>query len=470
MLGDDARSNGIIGSGVTVGVLSDSYNQLGGAAANVDSGDLPATITVLDDSGDCGLFIIFIPCTDEGRGMMQLIHDVAPGASQAFHTAFNGQADFAQGIEELAGCPPGSSLGCTPVAGVAADVIVDDVFYFAEPMFQDGIIAQAVDNVVEGGTSYFSAAGNNGRDAYESLSPYGFNPSGEFPLQNDPFSEAHDFDPGPGVDIFQEIIIPKGTQAIFVMQWAQPFYSVSGLPGAETDLDIFIVDKQQKNALAVGGGNNRISEGGTGEPVEVFAFTNNRNGPATFNIMIVNWANSAIEAGPNPSALKVVRFGESSTIQEFDTASGTVYGHANAAGAEAVGAAFYGATPQFGVSPPLLEFFSSGGPTPILLNPDGSTKVTPELRQKPGIVAPDGTDTTFFGVDLEPNGFPNFFGTSAAAPHAAAVAALMLQAQPTLLPSNIYAVLESTAIDITDRNDGSAGLVLQRRFLNLVSF
>ena len=202
MLGDDARSNGIIGSGVTVGVLSDSYNQLGGAAANVDSGDLPATITVLDDSGDCGLFIIFIPCTDEGRGMMQLIHDVAPGASQAFHTAFNGQADFAQGIEELAGCPPGSSLGCTPVAGVAADVIVDDVFYFAEPMFQDGIIAQAVDNVVEGGTSYFSAAGNNGRDAYESLSPYGFNPSGEFPLQNDPFSESHDFDPGPGVDIF----------------------------------------------------------------------------------------------------------------------------------------------------------------------------------------------------------------------------------------------------------------------------
>ncbi len=83
-----------------------------------------------------------------------------------------------------------------------------------------------------------------------------------------------------------------------------------------------------------------------------------------------------------------------------------------------------------------------------------------EVRQKPGIVAPDGTDTTFFffGVDVEPNGFPNFFGTSAAAPHAAAVAALMLQAEPTLLPSNIYAVLESTAIDITYRNDGSAGL------------
>ena len=467
MLADEARTYfGIDGTGVTVGTMSDSYDHQGGAAADVLSGDLPmeSKINVLDDSGFCGGFSFLpLPCSDEGRGMMQLIHDVAPGASQAFHTAFNGQADFALGIEELAGCPPNSSVGCTPVSGVAADVIVDDVFYFAEPMFQDGIIAQAVDTVVDGGTSYFSAVGNSGRDAYESLSPFGFNASRQFPLQNDPYSEAHDFDPGPGVDIFQEIIIPKGTTAIFVLQWDQPFYSVSGLPGATTDIDIFIVDRQKKNALAVGGENNRVSQGGTGEPVEVFAFTNYRNGPPIFNIMIVNWANSAIPAGPYPTALKVVRFGGTSTIQEFDTASGTVYGHANAAGAEAVGAAFYGATPDFDVSPPLLEFFSSAGPTPLLLDTDGNPILdtagnpTSEVRQKPQIVAVDGADTTFFGVDVEPNGYPNFFGTSAAAPHAAAVAALLLQAEPTLLPSNIYAVLEDTAIDITDRNDGSAG-------------
>ena len=455
MLTDVARTTfGVDGTGVTVGTLSDSFDCQDGAAGNVASEDLPPGIAVLSDQGffDC----VFVSGSDEGRGMMQLIHDVAPGASQAFHTAFNGQADFAQGIEELAGCPPNSSIGCTPVSGVASEIIVDDVFYFAEPMFQDGIIAQAVDNVVDNGTSYFSAVGNSGRDAYESLSPFGFDPSGQFPLQNDPFSEAHDFDPGPGVDIFQEIIIPKGTTAIFVLQWDQPFYSVSGLPGATTDIDIFLVDRQKKNALAFGVDNNRVSQGGSGEPVEVFAFTNTMNGPPKFNIMIVNWANSAIPAGPNPANLKVVRFGGTSTIQEFDTASGTVYGHANAAGAEAVGAAFYGATPQFGVSPPLLEFFSSAGPMPILLDIAGNP--ISEVRQKPGIVASDGADTTFFGVDVEPNGFPNFFGTSAAAPHAAAVAALMLQAEPTLLPSNIYAVLEDTAIDITYRNDVSDGL------------
>ena len=102
------------------------------------------------------------------------------------------------------------------------------------------------------------------------------------------------------------------------------------------------------------------------------------------------------------------------TINDFDTSSSTVYGHANAAGAEAVGAAAYFETPEFGFDPALLESFSSGGLTPILFDLTGSPIF--ELRQKPGIVCPDGTNTTFFGFDFEPDGFPNFFGTSAAAP------------------------------------------------------
>lgn len=128
--------------------------------------------------------------------MMQLIHDVAPGAGQTFHTAFGGQADFALGIEELAGCPPGSEPTRAPALN-AADVIVDDVIYFAEPMFQDGIVAQAVDVVTNAGVSCFSSAGNNARASYEA-----------------PFDLAgglHDFEPGPGVDTCQTITIPTGT-------------------------------------------------------------------------------------------------------------------------------------------------------------------------------------------------------------------------------------------------------------------
>jgi subtilisin family serine protease len=169
------------------------------------------------------------------------------------------------------------------------------------------------------------------------------------------------------------------------------------------------------------------------------------SGVTVSNIMITKFD------GPDPQLIKYVLIdnGAGVTIDAFDTRSSTLYGHANAAGAEAVGAAFYRNTPEFGVSPPLLERSSSAGSTPILFDTAGRRLMIPQIRLKPEIVAPDGTNTTFFGKrDVEPDGFPNFFGTSAAAPHAAAVAALMLQAVPTTDPQRVYETLELTAIDM----------------------
>jgi hypothetical protein len=94
--GDVARTNfGVTGVGLKIGILSDSFNRLGGAASDVANGDLPAGgVTVLEEGPVDG--------ADEGRAMAQLVHRIAPGAQIYFHTAFNGEADFAQGIRDLA--------------------------------------------------------------------------------------------------------------------------------------------------------------------------------------------------------------------------------------------------------------------------------------------------------------------------------------------------------------------------------
>ena len=132
------------------------------------------------------------------------------------------------------------------------------------------------------------------------------------------------------------------------------------------------------------------------------------------------------------------------------TNDGTIYGHAAAAGAIAVGAAYYGSTPAFGKDPATLESYSSNGPTLITYDTAGNLLATPIVRSGPAIMAPDGGDTTFFGSDTDKDGFPNFFGTSAAAPHAAAVAALMLEANNALNAADIKNLMQDSALDMDD--------------------
>jgi hypothetical protein len=91
---DIARNTfGVDGTGVTVGVLSNTFNCLGGAAAGVASGDLPAGTAVLQE-GPCGGQGLLDVLPDEGRALAEIVHDVAPGAAIAFHTADRGQANF----------------------------------------------------------------------------------------------------------------------------------------------------------------------------------------------------------------------------------------------------------------------------------------------------------------------------------------------------------------------------------------
>ena len=425
MNADAARAAfGVDGSGITIGVLSDSYNNLGGAFSDIASDDLPASgVNVLADLSSGG--------TDEGRAMLQLIHDVAPGASLAFHTAFNGQADFAQGIVDL--------------ANAGADAIVDDVVYLNEPFFQDGIIAQAVDQVVAQGIPYFSSAGNSARNSYESA----FRPS-NWLLANE---ILHDFGGG---DPLQSITIQPFSLFSISLQWDQPFASTlaPGSPGSASDIDLFILDAFATSVLFQSADFNIGAD-----PVEVLQLINTGPLPVDVNLAIGHFA------GPVPGLMKYVIFG-GGTINEYATNSATTIGHANAEGAIAVGASFYAETPAFGTDPALLEPFSSAGGTPILFDAAGTRLASPIIRETVDIVAPDGTNTTFFGTDVDGDGFPNFFGTSAAAPHAAAVAALMLEAAPGSSVAEIYAGLTTTTLDMDDPEIIYAGTGKTSSFYN----
>ncbi len=402
---------GVDGTGIKVGVLSDSYNTILGnpAADDVLRGDLPGVtnpdhptpLQVLQD-------FPFGTRSDEGRAMLQIVHDVAPGADLAFRTGFLGPVDMAMGIRDL------EQAGC--------DVIVDDISYISEPFFRDGVIAQAVDAVKMLGVSYFSAAGNFGTSSWQGTFASAPAPAGVT-------GTAHNFANGfGGTDILQSVMLYQGDYTV-VLQWDD------GTAGTTTSSDIDIY-------LAASSGNilfgfNRMNIGG--DPIEILPFTVTADSVLS-NIMIVR------AAGTAAASLKYVVYRGKVKINEYSglTAS-TITGQANAAGAIAVGAVLYTNTPEYGVAAPTPASFSSRGGTPV----NGAN------RFKPDLCGPNGVNTSvnLGGVNIDGDAFPNFFGTSAAAPHAAGVAALLQHARNkyygnSLTPDLLKGLLQNTAVDM----------------------
>ncbi|HMX62823.1 MAG TPA: hypothetical protein PKD58_07125, partial [Candidatus Sumerlaeota bacterium] len=152
---------GVTGVGQKVGLISDSFAATSGVrdsdttpaegqagtlrhARNQDSGDLPEEVQILRDIPRVSASGV---ASDEGAGMAELVHDLAPGAAIAFHTAAISETSFADGI--------------TLLRNAGSTIVCDDVIYFAEPMYQDGPVSQAARQCVAAGVPYFSAAGND---------------------------------------------------------------------------------------------------------------------------------------------------------------------------------------------------------------------------------------------------------------------------------------------------------------------
>ena len=119
---------GVDGSGITVGVMSDSYDTNAApnsAALDIASGDLPGAGNPAGNTEPVVVLEDFPARTDEGRAMLQIVHDLAPKANLGFATANTGQLGFANNIRALAGDPTAPNYR----AGFKADVIVDDIIY-----------------------------------------------------------------------------------------------------------------------------------------------------------------------------------------------------------------------------------------------------------------------------------------------------------------------------------------------------
>lgn len=423
---------GVDGSGVEVGVLSDSFNvrvsPATTAAQDVANGDLPGAgnpcgrttpVDVIDEVD------VVTNRIDEGRGMLQIVHDLAPGANLAFASAFNSHQNFADNIRAL--------------AAAGADVIVDDVIHAQEPTYQDGPVAKAINDVTAAGVVYHSMAFNNniidsmGRNigSWETTSFRDGGACGGGQLH------CLDFNPAVATnDASLQLTQAAGKSFTVFLHFAQPWNGVT------SDLDLYVTDCGA-NILGQGIADNLITDmpfefagvaaPGAARPVCVFVDNNNNVGTPRVKLIFSTNSNGAVTASEYP------------TSSGPDIVGPTIAAHNGAANAITVAAVPFNnsATVEpFSSRGPVTKVF---GPAASIASPAAATLAgAPITVAKPDIAATDGGANTFFGQNVG-GGLFRFFGTSAAAPHAAAVAALQLDATPAATVAQIRNAQTSTA-------------------------
>ena len=419
-----ARSNHALGgSGVKVGVISDGVKSL---ADRVASGDLPSGITVLSGSPNAN--------DDEGTAMLEIVHDLAPNAELLFATALSSEAQFAANILAL--------------RDQGAKVIVDDVYYPSEATFQDDVVAQAVETVTTSGVVYLSSAGNGGNLTHNRASVWEgdfVQSSGTLAVINGAEAQVtplHDFATGQS---WNNLVTDPS--AYITLEWSDP------QSGANDDYDLFLLDSTLTNVID----SHTNPQTGSQAPFEYLDST------------ATNHTGNRLVIARFSGASRFLRLNANVGAQLGIGTVGQAAGHAAATGALAVaavsvltasGGAFVG-----GATNP-VEAFSADGPRRVFFNANSSA-ITPgnfsstggALRSKPDIAGADGVSTST-------PGFKPFYGTSAAAPHAAAIAALLIEEHPSYTAAQIKAILTGTALDIEsagyDRNAGY-GIVMADR-------
>jgi hypothetical protein len=457
---------GARGAGQTIGVLSDTFDTateaIGGgavathAAEDEVGNDLPGSSNTCSGQQVPVRVVAEGPAdgTDEGRAMLQVLHDLAPHAELAFATAYSTELEFAHNIELLA-APV--SLG-----GGGADVIVDDVGYFAEPFFQDGPVAVAIKHVTEAGVTYLTAAGNDnlfqGSNEFASWERKEFVdatcPATVAAIVGEASSRCMNFSPSGTDTTFGITVEPQSTLQVD-LQWAEPWN------GVEADLDAYLLNG---SGAIVTSSTTLNGPGGLNQPYALLQWANSSSSGAEVRLVIdrcIGNCNSSAKTAAKPR-LKFILMEDGAGVSGTEypksesagiTVGPTIYGHAGSAAAITLAAANY---TQSATAPAEPERYSSRGPVahyfaPVTGAVTAAAKLaSPEVLQKPNATATDCASTTFF-ASLRFDGW-HFCGTSEAAPHAAAIAALMRQTQPAATPSSILAALQSSATPFTKVN------------------
>jgi hypothetical protein len=409
----EARSAfGYDGTGVRVGVVSDG---VAGLAASQTSGDLPAVNTATCDVGTGSPTAAAAGA--EGTAMLEIVHDLAPAAELWFGYAglrIDGtMLDFMATVTCLA---------------QNVDVVVDDIgFYNVGPYDGSSSVSINATRTMEKSNrarSYLTAVGNDATSHYQGAF---VDAGGAFPgfhlFARVPATTGDAFDIGP--EIWEPFYMGNGGFMCTVLQWNDPF------TGSHNNYDMILIDVDRFNA-GLPDAFVELSQNpqtGSQPPVEALCFEN--AGPeGFFSISIVKVGSAQPRlldlfffcdfCAPLPTGL----FGQ--PFLNFNTACSSISNNSDA-------------------RPPVISLGALDATVPPAnqIEPYSSCGPTEDGRIKPEAAGVDGVDVTGNG------GYPDqFFGTSAAAPHGAAIVALLLDCQPNLSPMGVRSILMETATNL----------------------
>lgn len=436
---DVAQRIGLTGRGQRVGAMSDGVTSL---AESVAKGELPADVQVLDPGAG-----------DEGTGMLEIVHDTAPGAKLLFSGTGETLEDHVAGLRALAAA--GSGL------------ITEDLAFDDEPAFQQGLAASTAEALARSGVFFSSSAGNLGRRHTPRVAAVG---TGRTPddIPDAAFGDA--CGPVPhntvavagGADNAFDLRLGANGQILATLQWSEPraIFPTAG-QGGFTDLNLYLLDDTGR-CLAV---SNATQANGVGDTIEQILFDSAPLGAATHALkLVVDVAGTSSAVAPPTIDLRWRTGVAGSAATDAPARAGSLNPDSNYLGAAtSAGAADAGLSTE--PKTVALETFSAGGPVQI-----GSTTTCP--RGAPGpctgvagghfrtAVAPtwtaaDGVSVSGSGGFPDPSVCPSaitgvcqFFGTSAAAPSAVGVATLVRQELGgRLSPRLLNLALSALAVD-----------------------